>query len=128
MFRRPRVHDREHLAYVRQQPCCVCGTRFHVEAAHIRMASVKHDKRPTGMGETAHDRWTVPLCAYHHRLGPHGLAQHKGSERLFWEQRGIDPFEIAKALWQASGGAARAARREPTLATLDKKNAREPSP
>lgn len=111
MYRDPPRQDREHLAFVRMHPCCVCGTRWNVEAAHIRMANIKLGKRSTGMGEKSHDMWTVPLCDYHHRLGPRGVCQHKGNEALFWSVAGVDPFEIAMGLWIASGGAAREARR-----------------
>ena len=109
--RDPYRQDREHLAFVRKQPCCVCGTRFNVEAAHVRMASAKYGKA-SGMQQKPHDMWTVPLCDYHHRLGPVGVCQHKGSEAVFWATAGIDPFELAIALWIKSGAAARAAARE----------------
>src|SRR5262245_29562903 len=102
--------DRQHLAYVRRQPCAVCGTRFQVAAAHVRLASAKHNKA-TGMQQRPSDQWAVPLCAYHHRLGPVGIAQHKGSEAAFWKKAEIDPFELAQRLWNESGAADRAAKR-----------------
>lgn len=98
--REPRRESPAHLAFIRQQPCCVCGTTVNVQAAHIRMPKVG-DKRPTGMGEKSHDRWTVPLCGWDHTDGP--KAQHKMSERAFWQMHGIDPFKLAYELWLKSG-------------------------
>jgi hypothetical protein len=92
--RQPRVKDAAFLAFVRTNPCCACN-RTPSQAAHIRMGSLAHDKRPTGKGERPSDRWSVPLCARCH-LGE----QHRMGERIFWEQCGIDPFTIAKKLFE----------------------------
>lgn len=105
--REPRKKDAAHLAFVRSQPCCVCGTSRNIEAAHIRMPCPARGKEPTGMQQKPDDKWTVPLCAYHHRTGT--LAQHKIGEQEFWTLRGIDPFAIALDLWAKSGGADREA-------------------
>ena len=85
--RQPRVKDPKRLAAVQLMPCCICGAT-DVEAAHIRMGSIEHGKRQTGMGERPDDRWTVPLCVAHHR------EQHTMSERAFWGRYGLDPFEL----------------------------------
>jgi len=109
-LRNPRHRDNAHLAFVRQQPCCVCppGSNRRAEAAHIRMACPARGKRPTGMQEKPSDMWTVPLCPYHHRIGVD--SQHANNERAWWTLRGIDPFAIALRLWDLSGGAERAKR------------------
>lgn len=109
--RDPRQQDETHLAFVRKQPCCVCGSRREIEAAHIRYACNAVGKRPTGMGEKPHDRWTVSLCAYHHRTGID--SQHNNNEREWWIMRGLNPFTIAAELWKASGGEDRAATPKP---------------
>jgi hypothetical protein len=110
--RSPRLHDAAHLKFVREQPCCVCGSRRNIEAAHIRLACPARGKLPTGMQEKPDDRWTTPLCAYHHRTGI--AAQHNCGEALFWfEIHGRDPFEIAERLWKESGGAERALQPKP---------------
>lgn len=88
-FRQPRQHDEEYLAYIRQQRCCICGDNTTVEAAHLRVGSINHDKRETGMGEKSSDRWALPLCHRHHAL------QHSMNEREFWGRYGIDPFALA---------------------------------
>ncbi|MDB5618535.1 hypothetical protein [Tardiphaga sp.] len=103
--REPRLHDAQHLAFVRAQPCSIKFCPRPSEAAHIRMACIAIGKDPTGMGEKPHDKWTAPLCDYHHRTGT--LAQHKMGEKDFWELMGLNPFAIAARLWVESGGAAR---------------------
>jgi hypothetical protein len=107
----PRLRDAAHLAFVRASGCCVCpkGVNRPIEAAHVRMACITIGKRETGLAEKPGDQWTVGLCDYHHRTGI--LAQHKISEVQFWKNHGRNPFEIAMQLWNASGGAARAAER-----------------
>ena len=106
--RDPRIHDRQHLAYVRSQPCCVCGSTREVEAAHLKLRNPAIGKEPPGMQEKAHDRWVTPLCNYHHQSGI--LAQHKvGEERFWFEIHGRNPFEICRRLWKESGAVARAA-------------------
>lgn len=99
--KRPREKANGHLAFVRQLPCCICGSRRDVHAAHIRMASPIHGKRATGMGEKSSDRFTVPLCADHHLFGEG--AQHAMSEEQFWATAKIDPFGLALSLWGCSG-------------------------
>lgn len=87
--RQPRQRDEKHLDYIRSLPCCICGEDTTVEAAHIRMGSIKHGKNPTGLQEKPDDRWAVPMCGKHHRL------QHTVNEQHFWDSYGLNPFEIA---------------------------------
>lgn len=91
--KRPRVQSDQHLRFIRSLPCCVCGTRVGVEAAHIRMAAPAYGKRDTGIGQKADDRWTLPLCRQHHD------EQHRGAELEFWRHHGIDPFVLALAIF-----------------------------
>lgn len=104
--RRPRRFHQDHLRFIRTLPCCVCGTRKFVEAAHVRMASAIHGKRETGTGQKPDDAWAVPLCAAHHREGPQ--AQHVIGEAAFWTLHSIDPCGLALALWCATGDQERA--------------------
>jgi hypothetical protein len=97
MMKRPRVHDADHLAFVRQLPCLVCGDDVSVEAAHVRFSDPHAGKRNTGMAEKPDDKYTVPLCGECHRK------QHKVSERGYWEARDIDPVKVALALYVNSG-------------------------
>lgn len=94
--RTPRLLDSDFLDYVREQPCCICGRQ--AEAAHIRLACNKRDKRHSGIGERPDDKWSTPLCPDHHRNGK--ASQHEiGSERKFWQSHGLDPFVIAEKLY-----------------------------
>jgi hypothetical protein len=90
--RQPREKNERHLAFVRTLPCCLCGA-INVDAAHIRVGSINHEKRSTGMGEKPSDRWVVPLCR------PCHTEQHAaGDELRFWASKGIDPFMMAMTL------------------------------
>lgn len=95
--KRPRVEERDHRKSVGGLPCCVCGSRKNVEAAHLRMASLQHGKSEAGMGAKPDDAWLTPLCADHHR------EQHEIGEQKFWQLHGIDPFLLALSLWRATG-------------------------
>ena len=41
------------------------------------------------------------LCAEHHLEG--SRAQHRMNEMLFWSEHGINPYALARALWNVSG-------------------------
>ncbi|MCK1541413.1 hypothetical protein IVB12_05330 [Bradyrhizobium sp. 179] len=121
--RTPRQRDDAHLRFVRQQSCCIPYCKRPAEAAHIRMECLAIGKPSTGMQQKPDDKWTTPLCAYHHRDGI--AAQHKMGERDFWQMVGLNPFEIAARLWIASGGAARELI-EPRAARPKRVKARKP--
>jgi len=94
--RQPREHDKPYLAFVRRQPCMICGTTRAVEAAHVRCGYPEAGWRSTGMQEKPNDRRTLPLCADHHREGP--KAQHRAGERQWWAAHGIYPPDACAAL------------------------------
>jgi hypothetical protein len=50
----------------------------------------------------------VPLCRSCHQDAPQ--AQHKGSEAAFWRRAGVDPFDVAEALYGAFLGVGRVKR------------------
>lgn len=50
---------KEHLAFIRSLPCCVCGHTRGVEAAHTSGSR--------GMGQKRSDLETIPLCPPHHQ-------------------------------------------------------------
>lgn len=96
---RYRQANTKHLEWIRKLPCAVTGARGTTEAAHVRMASPRHAKPETGMQQRPDDRWVVPLSAKAHR-GPGG--QHDHDEAQWWAKHGIDPIELACALWSVS--------------------------
>jgi hypothetical protein len=95
--RAPEDKAPEHLAFVRTMPCIACGTS-PCEAAHVRLNDPASGKFQA-LGQKPGDRWTVPLCARHHREAPD--AQHVVGERQFWARLRIDPHGLAMALWDA---------------------------
>ena len=90
--RQPRVKDPDYLAFIRRQPCCVCGRPGPSHAAHVRAGYPEAGWRSTGMGEKPDDRRALPLCASDHLNGP--TAQHRTNEREWWTRRGMHPPEL----------------------------------
>ena len=85
-----RHRSKEHLQYVAQQPCLICG-RSPAHAHHIRFA------QPKGLGLKVSDEFAVPLCAIHH------ADNHKtGDERKWWKERKVEPLAVALKLWEES--------------------------
>ena len=91
-----RIRSKEHLRFVAQQPCLICG-RKPSHAHHLRHA------QPRGLGLKVSDEFTVPLCATHHSEN-----HQTGDEPRWWEQHRIDPIEVARDLWNVSSGRTRA--------------------
>jgi ERF superfamily len=83
-----RYRSREHLRYVMQQPCLVCG-RKPSDPHHLRYM------QPRALGRKASDEFAVPLCRVHHRA-----AHRAGDERAWWKAAGIDPMKFARRLWK----------------------------
>ncbi len=68
-----RYRNRDHLRYVTQQACLVCG-RKPSDPHHLR------HMQPRALGRKASDEFAVPLCRVHHR------AVHRaGDERAWWK-------------------------------------------
>ncbi len=82
-----RVRDRDHVRFVAQQTCLVCG-RQPCDAHHLRFTQKR------ALGRKVGDEFTVPLCRGHHRE----LHRH-GDEAEWWEKLGLDPTAAARALW-----------------------------
>lgn len=98
--KRPRKESHSHLDFIRSLPCLVSG-EWPVHAAHIRYAEPRYGKAETGISRKPDDRWAVPLAPRFHTDGPE--AQHKAGERAWWAERGIDPCQVALALWGSTG-------------------------
>ena len=83
-----RYRNREHLRYVAQQACLVCG-RKPSDPHHLGFT------QPRALGRKVSDEFAVPLCRGHHR------AVHRSrDERAWWRQGGIDPIKVARRLWK----------------------------
>jgi hypothetical protein len=83
-----RYRNREHLRYVAQQACLICG-RKQSDPHHLRYL------QPRALGRKASDEFVVPLCRSHHR------AVHRvGDEQAWWKAAGIDPVKVAHQLWR----------------------------
>jgi hypothetical protein len=82
-----RLRDRQHLRFIANQPCLVCG-REPCDPHHLRFA------QPRGLGQKVSDEFTVPLCRAHHRE-----LHRAGKERDWWSKNGLEPLESARDLW-----------------------------
>jgi ERF superfamily protein len=83
-----RYRNQEHLRYVAQQACLICG-RKQSDPHHLRYL------QPRALGRKASDEFAVPLCRTHHR------AVHRASdEQAWWKAAGIDPVKVARQLWR----------------------------
>lgn len=96
-FKRPRIKNEKHLAFIRSLPCVCCGNNTQTEAAHIRTGQRFFGKESTGMQEKPDDKWTLPLCHWHH------AEQHEGNELAFWKRYNVDPFVLALTLYAHTG-------------------------
>ena len=85
-----RVRDKEHLKFVAQQECMICG-RQPSDAHHLRFA------QPRALGRKVSDEFTVPLCRTHHRE-----VHRFGDEARWWKNNNIDPLCLASELWHAT--------------------------
>ena len=99
-----RYRNREHLRYVAQKACLVCG-RKPSDPHHLGFT------QPRALGRKVSDEFAVPLCRGHHR------AVHRSrDERVWWRHAGIDPIKVARRLWRETRGLSQ--RRSPRPALL----------
>jgi len=85
-----RYRNKDHLRFVAQQACLVCG-RKPSDPHHLRFM------QPRALGWKVSDEFVAPLCRIHHR------AVHRVSdERAWWKLAGIDPVQVARKLWKNS--------------------------
>lgn len=81
------VRNPKYLAWIRTQPCLVCGSTRWTEAAHTG---------PHGLGQKSPDSSAVPLCARHHRTG--NDSYHRLGPRNFAERHNLDLAAIVRRL------------------------------
>jgi ERF superfamily len=110
-----RYRSREHLRYVAQQACLLCG-RKPSDPHHLGFT------QPRALGRKVSDEFAVPLCRGHHR------AVHRSrDERAWWKQTGIDPIKIARRLWKETHGMGKG-RAEPPASPRPHGAAASPDP
>jgi hypothetical protein len=82
-----RIRDRDHVKFVAQHPCLICG-RQPSDAHHLRFAQSR------ALGRKVSDEFTVPLCRGHHRE-----VHRCGNEEAWWNNVDVDPTASARGLW-----------------------------
>jgi ERF superfamily len=98
-----RYRNREHLRYVAQQACLICG-RKPSDPHHLSFT------QPRALGRKVSDEFAVPLCRGHHR------SLHRSrDERAWWRQSGIDPIKVARRLWKETRGMGRRSSQQAAL-------------
>jgi hypothetical protein len=110
-----RVRDREHVRYVAQQSCLICGRRPS-DAHHLRFVQSR------ALSRKVSDEFTVPLCRGHHRE-----VHRCGDEAIWWKKAGIDPTVPARALWLESHPLPTASGDDQSRAEPDRRIGRGPS-
>lgn len=96
-----RIRNKAHLVYVASEPCLICE-EIPCHAHHVTFAQRR------GLSQKVSDEFTVPLCALHHNE-----VHLSGAERAWWRKQGIDPLQVAVALWAESLNRALAAFGDP---------------
>ena len=90
-------NDPMHRKLVKLLPCCITG-KLPPNDAHHLCSGPAVKERGTAMKAT--DRWLVPLCReLHDEVGRIGTR----NEIAWFLSHGVDPHELARALWQARG-------------------------
>jgi hypothetical protein len=87
-----RLRNKEHLKFVAQQACLICGRR-PTHAHHVRFAQMG------ALGMKVSDEFTVPLCSVHH-----DAVHRTGNEKSWWMSQAIEPLKAAAQLWAATQG------------------------
>ena len=85
-----RLRDRDHVKFVAQHPCLICGRR-PADAHHLRFTQSK------ALSRKVSDEFTVPLCRGHHRE-----VHRCGDEAAWWRNAGVDATIAARSLWLES--------------------------
>ena len=92
--RRPQKRS-GYLSFIHELPCAVTG-QYGVQAAHVSFPSPWHGHYGRAKGTKAPDRFALPLSEREHALQHSGKL---GTESDYWAVKGIDPHELANALW-----------------------------
>lgn len=86
------AEDQNYLAWIRMQPCAVCGV-FRlglIQAAHVGFR---------GAGQKCSDREAIPLCRKHHERGE--LESHHTLGKRFWLHFGLEREQLIRGYNEA---------------------------
>lgn len=90
-------NSEKHLSAIRVLPCCIPGCQVvGCDPHHLKSGPAAAER---GTGQKATDRWTVSLCRQHHDEVER-LASR--AELSWFEKQGLEPLELAAALWMVS--------------------------
>jgi len=89
----------KHCELLRKLPCCVTLKTPGGEVHHLKSGTGER-----GMGLRSTDKWGLPMCH-----DAHMEVENAGTkrERQWFLERGVDPHELAQALWANTGDLAR---------------------
>jgi hypothetical protein len=93
-------NSEHHLFLIRQMPCSVClvsRPTAIIDPHHLRGGEAAAER---GVGMRASDKWAVPLCRMHHDA-LHRISSRR--EKQWFYDGGIDPYDLAVALWVSTG-------------------------
>jgi hypothetical protein len=105
-----RYRNKEHLRFVAQQPCLVCGKK-PADPHHLRFM------QPRAIGAKVSDEFAVPLCRTHH-----GAVHRVGDERAWWKAARINPIKTARQLWSRTRLSAGATHLRPSSKPIAETN------
>ena len=81
------IRNPRYLAWIRTQPCVVCGATRGIEASHTG---------PHGLGQKSPDSSAIPLCYRHHRTGSDSY--HRLGPVKFAQAHNLDITAIVRRL------------------------------
>lgn len=91
--------SRRHVELIRKLPCCVTGREPAGTIHHLKSGPAASER---GTSRKATDKWGVPLNWDDHLNGVERVGARRELE--WFQARGIaDPYELAAALWRATG-------------------------
>lgn len=79
---------KQYMALVARLSCIICRKRGYPDSP----AEVHHVRKNGGLRENV-DKWTIPLCPYHHRIGPDAV---HNARRLVERLHGISEEAMAE--------------------------------
>ena len=85
-----RQRSKAHLLFVGSKPCLICH-QMPADAHHLKFAQRR------ALSRKVSDEFTVPLCRTHHQD-----LHRSGNEQAWWNDKQIQPLQVANQLWRIS--------------------------